>query len=347
MYSVQKVAEYLTRLPVDARVEIILADLVAKGMPMEDLVVIPKGLFKRNFHRDIDEVQLTEYDYHKGERVVLEINREGLYDALPEGLFHQPMQVGQREKDKETVIKEILAQRERQKAARKFFLPIEQEIYRVRVALEFEEQKYFVTPENILKQEIFQQFWEIPSFLNPWQVCSMIYLLPIANHIVGNFRLTELCLEAILNVPIAIKNTFPLKHEIDLKTKSPDDQVEVLYEYGLGSCNLGSELVLSGGVYQETIPAILIKIGPIPVAEVGSYLSSTLGERTIKGNNRLILDYLLENFFPFEADVVIDIQPALPKDSYFSLGEDSSPAGSLLAFDAILWYNIHLKKKRG
>ena len=120
MYSVQKVAEYLTRLPVDARVEIILADLVAKGMPMEDLVVIPKGLFKRNFHRDIDEVQLTEYDYHKGERVVLEINREGLYDALPEGLFHQPMQTGQREKDKETVIKEILAQRERQKAARKW-----------------------------------------------------------------------------------------------------------------------------------------------------------------------------------------------------------------------------------
>ena len=200
-HKLEKVINTIRKLPIDAKVEIILADLD------EDLyeksVVVPIGLFHRNYHKDIDVAEESEYENHL---LQLKINRESLYDALPEGLFHQPISHKKREKTIEEIIEEIRIQNAREKSTRKFFLPVEQELYRTRIALELEEVKYFINQRNIKEHDVFKDFWQIPDFLDYRQICNMVYLLPIAHHIVGNYALTELCFESILQNGIRSKH---------------------------------------------------------------------------------------------------------------------------------------------
>ena len=82
--------DYLKRLPVDIRAEVVLADLIEYGLNPDDLVMYSMGLSKRTFHRDIESVELLKAIGDRSTKLNVELNREGIYDALPEGLFHQP-----------------------------------------------------------------------------------------------------------------------------------------------------------------------------------------------------------------------------------------------------------------
>lgn len=327
--KLEKTINTVRTLPIDAKVEIILADLD------EDLyeksMVVPIGLFHRNYHKDVDVVEESEYENHL---LQLKINREGLYDALPEGLFHQPIKHKKGEKSIEEIVQEIREQKAREKATRKFFLPVEQELYRARIALELEEVKYFINQRNIKEHRVFQDFWEIPPFLDYRQICNMVYLLPIAHHIVGNFALTELCFESILQNPIAIKNTYPMCHEIPTPFNEQTGQEDDL-GIGLGEAALGQDFVLNSDTYQETIPGILINIGPISVEEVKLYAKSTV-KNVASGNKREVLEYLINNFISFDADPIINISIIEPEGFYFSMSDDSEKSEMVLGMNSRL-----------
>ncbi len=354
MFSIDQISYYLRNLPVDARIEVILANLLEKGISLDDLIVQPIGIARRRYHKDWEAVKpgnqmfehgapdttgdlLDQYDDRDNPihgKIIISVNREGLYDYMPEGIIHQPQYAVK--DDPENTIKEIKEQRAREQAARKFFMPIEQEFYRLRIALEMDETKYFITPENIGKHELIQQFWDIPSFLSPQQICSMVYLLPLTHNIAGDFKLTELCFESILNVPVSIRNGFPLSHDIVInKPSSRHDDDSTIWDNGLGSLAIGVDFILSGGEYLETIPSITVRVGPVANEELSEFLEAKLGNGYFKGTNRLILDYLIEIFMPFEADTVIEVLPKPRQDSSFALDDPNIP-GSLMGFDAVL-----------
>lgn len=325
----QKLIYRIKQLPIDAKVEIILSDLDEDLL--NRLVVIPIGLFHRNYHKDIELADEAEFESHL---LQLKINREGIYDALPEALTHQPIKHKKGAKDKEEILTEIRIQKEREKAARKFFLPIEQEIYRTRIILELEEVKYFINQRNISEHKVFQDFWEIPPFLNYHQISNMVYLLPIAQRIVGNFKLTELCFESILQNPINIKNTFPIKHKIPTiynEATQQEDEMGV----SLGAGILGEDFILSAPYYQEAIPAILINIGPITFEEADLYAKSTV-EGFADGQKREVLEYLIKNFMTFEADTVINIDIKVAKGHYFKLSDEATTSNALLGMNVTL-----------
>ncbi len=327
--KLEKLINTIRTLPIDAKVEIILADL--DDDLYEKSMVVPIGLFHRNYHKDIDVAEESEYENH---HLQLKINRESLYDALPEGLFHQPIQHKRSEKSTEEILQEIREQKAREKATRKFFLPIEQEFYRTRIALELEEVKYFINPRNIKQHRVFQDFWEIPDFLDYRQICNMIYLLPIAHQIVGNFALTELCFESILQNQVAIKNTYPISHEIPTPLNEDSGQEEDM-GIALGDGALGENFVLHAANYQETTPAILINIGPIAVSEVNLFAKSTV-KNAPSGGKREVLEYLINNFLPFDADPIININIIEPEGFYFSMADDAETSSMVLGMNSRL-----------
>ena len=333
-HQLDKIIHTIQSLPIDAKVEIILADLDEDLF--EKSMIIPIGLFHRNYHKDIDVIQESEFENHL---LQLKINRDGLYDALPEGLFHQPSKPKKGERDKEEILQEIREQKAREKAARKIFLPIEQELYRARIAIELEEVKYFVNANN--SNNVFRDFWglphhseENPSFLNHHQISNIIYLLPLAHRIVGDFALTELCFESILQDRFAIKNTFPISHEVPKFFNEETLQEEDL-GFALGRGALGVDFILNSNSYRETIPAILINIGPIEVNEVSQYAKSSVKEGK-NGKKRDVLEYLINNFLPYDADTIINIEVKEREDFFFAMAEDFETSEIVLGINSRL-----------
>ena len=90
--SVHVLLANLRRQPFDLRLEVILAELLDYGYAFDDFLVQPVGLFARRYRRDLGTVRDEEFQraHRPVVRTVLELHREGLYDALPQQVFHQP-----------------------------------------------------------------------------------------------------------------------------------------------------------------------------------------------------------------------------------------------------------------
>ncbi|HMZ49717.1 MAG TPA: hypothetical protein PLP28_12125, partial [Flavobacteriales bacterium] len=73
----------------DLRPEVVVGELLISGVLSEnDLFFIRNGGTKRSVSRDIERVQLPGSTELRSERGMIELNRAGIYDGLPEGVFH-------------------------------------------------------------------------------------------------------------------------------------------------------------------------------------------------------------------------------------------------------------------
>ena len=289
----------INQLPVDIRVEVLLADLLENGFSMEDMVVSPVGLFRRNFQNDVGKADMLEMQRASQKKLRLSVNRDGLYDALPEGLFHQPTQ-GKASNNKREVLREIKRQQERETAARKFFLPLEQEYYRLRVKLVLEERKYLLSGDSVFEGDLFSEFWGFPSFLTQAQIRNLLYLLPIMHRIVGDWEQVRLSFETILESAVEIAMGHPLRHPVSQPTPA------------LGEAKLGVDSVM-GGEYEEVYQSVLIRIAPESPEKIKPYLPGGTGGQ--------LIEYLSQYLLPLETDYRIEIKvPAGCRD--FSVTEE-------------------------
>ena len=300
MTKLETYIEQLNRMPVDIRVEILLANLLESGLSIDDIVVSPVGLFRRNFQNDVSKATVLELPRLHQQKLKLEVNRDGLYDSLPEGLFHQPTQ-SKAPGNKQEILREIKRQQERENAARKFFLPLEQEYYRLRVKLVQEERKYLFDGDTFLEGEVFSEFWNFPSFLTAQQIHNLLYLLPMMHRIAGDWEQIRLSFETILEDAVQIVPDQPLRHSV--AQAGP----------GLGDARLGVDWVM-GEEYEEVFSSIQIQITPATPEKVHSYLPGGVGEQVIQ--------YLSQYLLPLETDYQIAVK--MPGDYQdFSVTDES------------------------
>ena len=80
----------LSSLFIDFRAEVIAAEMIEHGTAEDRILILMQGALKRPFSKDVHvvEEEISEYD-HK-EYFLVKTPREGIYDMLPEGLFHVP-----------------------------------------------------------------------------------------------------------------------------------------------------------------------------------------------------------------------------------------------------------------
>jgi hypothetical protein len=282
----------------DLKLEFILGELLASGLDPDEVIITALGIFRRRYGKDLAGVELREYRTNKRQFLKLDVNRNGLYDLLPKGLFHQP-QNRTNNISPAQAIEEYKLQKQIENDSRLFFLPFEQELYRLLVLLEAEERNSIFDIQNVFRSELFIEFWKIPGFFNERQTCTLLYILPMASFIIGNHRLTKLCLESVLNDRFEIIESPPLNHIV------PDTGLAEL-----NSVNLGVSFVI-GETYREVSNGLDIYIHPAVAEDIISYLEG--------GQKLKMLQFLCDYFIPFDCDVTTHIV----SDEMFELGEES------------------------
>jgi hypothetical protein len=262
MVNSEKIASIVKNIFYDIKAEALIGDLLENGLKTDDFVAINKGLFKRRYARDIDQVKQVEFE--NGHKIAgIYLNRDGLYDALPEGLFHDKNEDSLK---KETNISEDSKRiKEEEKEVRNFFLPFENEIFLQRVKLEIEERNVLSHFSENLFNDIYPEFWNLDKKQNQKYLNRMVLFLHFAHQIAGNLSLTAKCLESILNEQV---NVQIVKTNFRQKTTNtaPNNK-----NCKLGSNKLGVGFVC-GDDFNKMDKTMEFTIGPLKNTTVNEYL---------------------------------------------------------------------------
>ena len=253
----------------DLRPEVVVGELLISGVLSEnDLFFIRNGGTKRSVSRDIERVQLPGSTELRSERGMIELNRAGIYDGLPEGVFHQPK--GSRPFRSIEEVKEEFVENERiERDARKFFWPIDHELSWARVMIELNERRLTtdllddVTGRGVLR------FWDPPSYFSDEEKGDLLMLMPLCHRLVGDPVLSAQAMEEVLQVPVR------------LSTRIDERSLETDQDLGMQSdMQLGVDSLLSGPatVLEQVLVA---RIGPMDAQVANTFAPGQLGRRKL------------------------------------------------------------------
>ncbi len=299
----------------DIKAEAIIVDLIESGINPGDIIITPEGSFTRKFRRDISRAEVMRMNNGQ-EALSIRVTRDGLYDALPEGLFHDQAS-GQLNTGQE-MAKESKKQKAEEKEARKFFLPFENEIFFQRVFLEMEERKILHRFSDNLFDDIYPEFWNFDRGLPHKLTSRLVLLLHFAHKIAGNLDLTAKALEIIIEEPVKVKRI--RQQQQDTVSSGHSDDIS---EFTLGEAGLGIDTLCG----HDDDAGIIIEfvIGPLQHSTIDEYLE--------KGQMTKFLECFYGYFVPVEMDVVTTLE--IEKDMQnFVLGEPSSEV--ILGYNAVI-----------
>jgi type VI secretion system protein ImpH len=289
----------------DIRLEVILTDLITEDLSIEDVLIESDSLFKRNYHYDIETTSETVIGPGKKKKIRFVVNREGIYDQLPEDLFHQVSET-KNATDKEETLEEIKIQRELEKQSRLFFQPFEQEFYRQRIKLEVEERKFLFETNHILPGEIFNSLWNLPDFLDDLQKSKLGLLMPVLSKMTGKKELLSFIINSITGDLVEIRETPPGKWKIN------DHPV-------LGEMQLSVNSLL-GGELSGLEPGYKIVIFLSDAERIMDYMPG--------GKKILIYEFLCDLLLPLDSEIIIETDLTNTSTS-FMIKKDENCLGRL------------------
>jgi hypothetical protein len=197
----QQKKEYNSAAHTYLKAEAFCAEMMANGLPFNEIRLICNSNFKKSYRNEIDAVRFDWNETTNAEEMELIINRDGIYDRLPEGIFHQS-RGNSKTSTTALMTEEHRRFKEEEKMARKFFQPIEQELFRYSTLVEQEELNLaFGILNGDLKNEL-SDFWDIPAGLPPEPVKKLVQIMPWVKMIKGEIEQTAKALELILDKPV-------------------------------------------------------------------------------------------------------------------------------------------------
>lgn len=307
----EEVIDHIRHLHYDVRAEVVVGELLDNNITEQEVAVQMQNVFTRAFNKDILDAQLDDSQpYHPF--ITLTLSRDGLYDRLPEGLFHEfTPQKQQREVSE--MVASYKKQQQEQQQARKFFRPIEHEFFLQRVFLEQREKHLLFDAFGKDADELFLSFWGIPHGLPAVAVNRLIKLLPYIHRIAGNLPLVQLYLEAILDEPVKVTA------ENGLAAVPADNQA------GLGECRLGVD-TMTGSMFFTDMPRTKVTVGPLQHRRIYDFLPWQPYGR--------LLDVCLGFLLPADVEVETVLEPH-PEERKVVVADNQLKEG-------IMGYNFYL-----
>ncbi|NBB19524.1 hypothetical protein GVN20_09200 [Runella sp. CRIBMP] len=313
--SPEELKSALDQLPVRRlRVEAVVDELIASGFcRKEEIVIYPERSSAYFYERDVSEIEevfneLTGTSWYR-----VNTPRDGLYDTLPERLFHRP--TGRNKTDEQW--EEIRNEEERQEDdARQFFLPFDNAITHQRVRIEqFEKQALAGQDKGFLK-EFLAVFWPESTHLSLTdnQQASLFQITTIAHKAAGNLVWMRDCFEQLLGDSVAL----------DYESIVQSLPVEASF-IPLGEAALGVDTVIATPSLTDQFLCLKISIGPLPAHQMEAYVPN--------GRQRKIVDFLAGLLVPIELDWRLELLPQKSSDG-FQLNKGSQAA--LLGFTTVL-----------
>ena len=151
--ALEIIFEELISVYENLKAEVLIAEIQENSdITIDGFVIANKSTFSRSYRRDIINVDNLLYD----DLLTLNLSRNGLYDTLPEGLFHEQQVSGgaQSYTDRRKVVKE------EEQDARLFFAPLESEFFYQRLQVERNERALLDDFYN-LKDDFLMNFWKL------------------------------------------------------------------------------------------------------------------------------------------------------------------------------------------
>jgi hypothetical protein len=287
----------------DFKPEVVVASLMEQGYNPEQIHIIREGYGRRGFSKEVEEIQLKYSLHNRMDMLHVRINREGIYDMLPQGLFHQPLYRKRLDPDKEDVLYEINVHRQEEFFARKFFQAFEivaDETLTDAFLLDIKLHKKISYSDFV---DMFRPYWHVLNRLTPEQANIFLYIIPIMHRIQSQREESEKVLSVLLDVPVSITNI-----------KLPAKKADRSFSSTLGDCRLGVDFVL-GDSFDDGESDLKITLGPISSRRMIDFIE---GHKDYE-----LLEILCDMFLPASAFVVKEFK-ILPEDSAFILSDENT-----------------------
>jgi type VI secretion system protein ImpH len=304
----------LSCLDDDFKAEVVAAEIAEHGIDPERILVMMLGALKRTHSKDVSAVEEEISEYNHREYVVVKTPREGIYDMLPQGLFHSPamLKPGQTEPD---LIRAIKQRKKEEADARKFFLPFEAAINYLRMQMVLYENRLDKRSHYDDLVNIFAGHWEIFKYLDARQANIFLHLIPIIHDVRDDYPVVETIFEMLLLLPVKIE----LRRQRPVRPASP-------YLSTLGDSVLGVNLTTGNELFDEGVDEVLISIGPMKKDIRHEFMPGA--------RNCRILELLKDYFLPVHVDVVTEY--VMGKEDKVMRLRDESVFNSVLGEDTYL-----------
>ena len=237
------------------KAEVLIAEIQENSdITIDDFIIANKSTFSRSYRRDIISIDNLLYD----NMLTLNLSRNGLYDTLPEGLFH----VQNVNKDAKSYIAQRKTVKQEEQDARLFFAPLENEFFYQKLNIECNERALLDDFHNI-NDDFLQGFWKMDLNISESYTLKLIKLLPYSHKIVGDFELTRLSLQKVLNEKVSFKKTYKKQINTENGDKNTNDKI---------GYQLGVDTVLDGSANEVLSPVLEVTIGPVSENNINKYL---------------------------------------------------------------------------
>lgn len=298
----------------DFKAETIAAEIAEQGTDPEQILIQMLGSLKRTFSNDVKTVE-TEIFEDRKEYTVVKTAREGIYDMLPQGLFHHPTAHKSARSEKE-IIAAMKRRRAEEMNARKFFLPIEATINHLRIEMALHENRLDKRSHYADLVQLFASQWDIFQYLDGRQANIFLHLVPIIHDIRDNHTRIEEVMEMMFEVKVAIT----------LRNQKPLQPADLMFSR-LAETALGVNLTTGNVQFDEGVDEILLVIGPMDTALYRDFMPG--------GNSNKILDLLCDYLLPVHADVVTRFE-MMEKNRQARLADFANDDNCILGQDMVL-----------
>lgn len=307
MYENNIVDMHYNKLQTDFKAEAVAVNLLKYHRAVSNIFIERVGINDRAYLKDIKSITSSYLGFDE-EVFTIESYREGIYDYLPEGLFHPPS-LGASRKNVDTVVREIRKQKKVEDDARKFFRPFELEIFFTEISALLKESEFDITSNTDALLDTVSELWPLIKMLDKQNAYIFMHILPFFHQIRGNKKWFERCMTAFLQVPVEV--TFS-PNVIDGVEKNDDSML-------LGNLRLGVTYIPSGR-HMDGQRNWVVNIGPIPYEDMKRYIPGS--------PFRKVLQALYDYFLPVTVDVEENFVTEKLEYS-FSLEDDERNASRL------------------
>lgn len=306
MYENNIVDMHYNKLQTDFKAEAVAVNLLKYHRTVSNIFIDRVGVNDRAYLKDIKSISSSYLGFDE-EVFTIESYREGIYDYLPEGLFHPPSRSIKKECGYSG--KRDPKQKKVEEDARKFFRPFELEVFFTEISALLKESEFDITSNTDALLDTVSELWPLVRMLDKQSAYIFMHILPFFHQIRGDKRWFERCMTAFLQVPVEV--TFS-PNVIDEIEKNDDSML-------LGNSRLGVTYIPSGR-HMDGQRNWVVNIGPIPYEEMKKYIPGS--------PFRKVLQALYDYFLPVTVDVEENFVTEKVEYS-FSLEDDDRNASRL------------------
>lgn len=278
----------INAVEIDMRAEVIAAEMVESGIPADDIMILMLGSKKRSYRKDVEIISEEVSDHNNKNYTHITTHREGIYDMLPQFLFHSPS-LQKKSNSKKEIIEELKKYRNEELNSRRFFLPFEAAINHLRIQMSLYENRIDKGADHNELPEIFKEHWEIFKYLDSDQSNLFLQILPLIHEIRDNLEVVGRLMGIFFSIPVIIYSEPQLPVKIDVPILS-----------GLNDTRLGVDFT-TGNLFLHTgEDQIIIKLGPMNNEQLHLFRKGSTQSKILE----MLCDYLLN----VQSEVIVQFE---------------------------------------